>query len=62
MMNRAKNSRAKIKDIIAISPDILSPVLKESIVRNSGTNKKSINPIAEPAPCIFEAIVTMSRS
>ena len=58
--NNTKKKKDIIKDIIAIIPDILSLFLKDKIEKSSGTNKKTINPITEPTPCIFEAVVTRS--
>ena len=60
MINNMKNSRASIKEIVDSVPVMLSLVLNESIAMNRGTNKNSIKPMAEPAPCIFEEEVTIS--
>lgn len=46
--------------MIATTPAILFSDMKDNIAINNGTNSISIKPIAEPAPCIFEAVVTAS--
>lgn len=60
IMNNTKNSNASAKETADIIPVELSLDLNESIAKNSGTNKNSIKPMADPAPCIFEAVVTTS--
>lgn len=60
IMNKTKNRNARIKETADIIPVDLSLALNESIAKNNGTNKSSRKPIADPAPCIFEAVVTTS--
>lgn len=60
IMNSTKNNIANIKDIADIIPVNLSPDLNEIIDNNNETNKSNMKPIADPAPCIFDAVVTTS--
>lgn len=60
MINSTKNRKASIKEITDIIPVIPSLALNESMAKISGTSKNKMNPITEPAPCIFEAAVTTS--
>ena len=58
--NRAKKTNEITKQTMQKIPFPLSAFLNERIPTRSGTNRKSINPITEPAPWIFEATVTCS--
>ena len=58
--NKVKKTNDMIKHIIQKTPIPFSPFLIEMIANNNGTNRKSMNPITDPAPCTFEAVVTMS--
>ena len=58
--NNAKKTNEIIKQIIHITPIIISPPLNESIAKSNGTKRKTIKPSTEPALCIFDEIVTIS--
>ena len=58
--NSAKKTRAATKHMILITPITDSLFLKDRIAINSGTKRNSMNPMTEPAPCIFDAVVTTS--
>lgn len=58
--NIAKKTNEIIKQIMLIKPIIISPPLKERIAKSNGTNRKTIKPSAEPAPCILDENVTIS--
>ena len=58
--NRTKNKREMTKQIMLIIPKPDSLFLNERIASSRGTNRNSMKPIAEPAPCILEAVVTTS--
>lgn len=57
---RVKNAIDKINEIMLTIPIVLSELLKDRIAIRSGTKRKSMNPITEPAPWIFDAAVTSS--
>ena len=58
--NNTKKTNEIIKQIMLITPIIVSPSIKESIAKSNGTKRKTIKPSAEPAPCILDEIVTIS--
>ena len=58
--NNTKKTNEIIKQIMLITPIIISPSIKESIAKSNGTKRKTIKPSAEPAPCILDEIVTIS--
>ena len=58
--NNTKKTNEIIKQIMLITPIIISPLLNESIAKSNGTKRKTIKPSTEPALCIFDEIVTIS--
>ena len=60
MMNSVKNRSERTKHATLIQPVSPSLLLNDSMAVSKGTKRKSIKPTAEPAPCIFEAVVTSS--
>ena len=58
--NNTKKAIAIIKQTILIPPIADSLFLNERIAKIKGTKSISINPITEPIPCIFDAVVIMS--
>ena len=49
-----------MKETMLTIPDIVSFCLNDKIPFIKGKNNNAINPIAAPAPCIFDAVVTAS--
>lgn len=57
--NNIKNKSVSTKETINKAPVILWCIRNESVDKSSGTNTTSIKPMAEPTPCILEAVVTI---
>ena len=57
---KAKHNKEKAKQIKEKIPKNLLKALKKYSPINNGANSKSINPIADPYPCIFVEIVFSS--
>ena len=55
-----KNTKDSTKHAMLIAPVTLLPLRNERIPMNKGTKRKSMNPMTDPAPWIFDAAVTMS--
>ena len=58
--NNVKNSSASTKHAILIPPVTPSLTLNDRIAVSNGTKRKSMNPVTEPTPWIFEDTVTSS--
>ena len=58
--NNTKKTNEIIKQIMLITPIIISPLLNASIAKSNGTKRQTIKPSTEPALCIFDEIVTIS--
>ena len=60
IIKNAKKIISNTNEIVHIMPEDLLLAMKEVIALNNGNKANAINPMAEPAPCIFEAAVTVS--
>lgn len=60
MTNNTKNRNAAINESMAIVPYALWSFLNSRTDNNNGTKRNTINPMTEPIPCIFEAVVLTS--
>lgn len=59
IINNTKKISARIKHIKQMIAILLSFILNDKMLRSKGTNKRDINPKAEPMPWIFQAIVSV---